>query len=101
MSSSCRRDGRSRTACSADGLRTAGSSGGTTSGQTVWCSSDEDEDIGVHASWGLAKHGAVAAVVTFHGTRMEVPVENGHYAWLVEGVPIGAINESVEIRWLP
>lgn len=74
---------------------------GTTSGQTVWSSSDDDENLGVHASWGRAKPGAVAAVVTFRGTTIEIPVENGHYVWLVEGLPIEAVDEPVEFRWLP
>jgi hypothetical protein len=72
----------------------------TTSGHTVWCSSDEDETMGFHASWGRAKAGAKAVLVTFRGTSVEIPVENDHYVWLVEHVPIEAMDEPIEFRWL-
>jgi hypothetical protein len=74
---------------------------GTTSGQTVWSSSDDDESLGVYACWGRAKPGAVAVLVTVRGATITIPVENDHYVWLIEGVPIDVMDEPVEFRWLP
>jgi hypothetical protein len=72
---------------------------GSTSGQTVWSSRDDDESLGVLGSWGRAKPGAAAAIVTFRGVTVEIPVEHDHYAWLVEGVAIEAVDEPVEFSW--
>ena len=74
---------------------------GTTSGQTVWSSRDDDDSLGLLASWGRAKPGATAAIVTFRGATVEIPVEHDHYAWLVERVPIGAMDKPVEFIWGP
>ena len=57
--------------------------------------------MGLHAAWGRAKPCATAVLVTFRGTTVEVPVENDHYAWLVDRVPIEAMDEPVAFRWLP
>ncbi len=74
---------------------------GTTSGQTVWSSRHDDDSLGLLASWGRAKPGATAAVVTFRGSTVEIPVEHDHYAWLVERVPIEAMDEAVDFVWRP
>ncbi len=74
---------------------------GTTSGQTVWSSREDDDSLGLLASWGRAKPGATAAVVTFRGFAIEIPVEHDHYAWLVERVPAEAMDEPVEFMWRP
>ena len=75
---------------------------GTTSGQTVWSSRDDDDDsLGLLASWGRAKPGPTAAVVTFRGATVEIPVQHEHYAWLVERVPVEAVDEPVEFVWRP
>jgi hypothetical protein len=74
---------------------------GTTNGQTVWSSRDDDDSLGLLASWGRAKPGATGAVVTFRGSTVEIPVEHDHYAWLVERVPIEAVDEPVEFVWRP
>ena len=74
---------------------------GTTSGQTVWSSRDDDDRLGLLASWGRAKPGARAAIVAFRGVTVEIAVEHDHYAWLVERVPIEAMDEPVDVIWRP
>ncbi len=74
---------------------------GSTSGQTIWSSRDDDDSVGLLASWGRAKPGATGAVVTFRGSTFEIPVEHGHYAWLAERVPVDAMDEPVEYVWRP
>ena len=74
---------------------------GTTAGQTVWSSYDDDEDLGLHASWGRARPKATAVLVTLRGATIEVPVQNDHYVWLVERVPVEAMDEPIDFRWLP
>jgi hypothetical protein len=74
---------------------------GMTSGQTIWSSRDEDDTVGVLASWGRAEPGATAALVTVRGSTIEIPVDNDHYVWLVERVPVEAMDEPVEFEWLP
>lgn len=57
--------------------------GSSTSGQTVWSVRDDDKDVGLMESWGRAEPGPMSALVTFRGSTVEVPVENGRYVWLV------------------
>ena len=59
--------------------------GGSGSGYTVW-SLYEEPDVGVLVSWGEADEGVTAFAVSFYGITTEVPVTNGYYVWMVEGV---------------
>ena len=70
------------------------------SGQTCWWSTSDESDVGVLASWGKAEEGATGVVVSFMGTTTRLPVTNGHWAWIVEGVPEGAVDEPADFRWL-
>ena len=51
-------------------------------------------------SW-LRRARCKGALVTFRGSTIEVPVNNGHYAWLVEHVPMEAMDAPVDFDWLP
>ncbi len=75
--------------------------GSSTSGQTIWSLRDDDNNLGLMVSWGRAQPGAAAALVTFRGSTVEIPVQNGHYVWLVERVPMEEMDEPAEFQWLP
>src|SRR3954449_9831070 len=69
----------------------------STSGRTFW-SFSEDPDVGVLICWGDVEDGETALRITFHGVTTEVPVTNGHYVWLVEGVGESEIDDPAEFE---
>jgi hypothetical protein len=75
-----------------------GSSG---DGHTIWIGNgdDDDDEVGVLTSWGDAPPSATSARVTFHGTTTEVPVGNGHWAWIVDGVREVDWDDPAEFEW--
>jgi hypothetical protein len=81
---------------SGDGWVEAGSG----SGGTSWSLLDDRSGLGVLASWGKAEPGASAVTVTFHGVTAEVPVTNGHWAWIVEGVRENEIGDPADFDWV-
>jgi hypothetical protein len=73
--------------------------GASTSGRSTW--SLIDDGVGVLVSWGESPPGEGALRVTFHGETSEVPVTNGHYVWMVEGVAEADIDDPPEFQSVP
>jgi hypothetical protein len=65
----------------------------STSGGTIWQQTEDDRQVGVLASWGVTQSGEPAFRVTFHGRATDVPVTNGYYVWMAEGVARTEVND--------
>jgi hypothetical protein len=63
------------------------------SGCTRWTLTDEATDRGVMFCWGPADPGVAAYDVRFRGRTWRVPVQNGHYAWLVPDIDEQAFDD--------
>ena len=66
------------------------------SGCTRWFLTEDATDKGVMVAWGPAESGVAVYEVGFRGRTWRVPVENGHYVWLVEGVDEQAIDDPAD-----
>ena len=73
---------------------------GSGSGGTSWSLIDDGADLGVLVSWGKAEPGASAVNVTFHGVTTEVPITNGHWVWIVEGVRENEMRDPADFDWV-
>jgi hypothetical protein len=38
--------------------------------------------------------------VTFHGETTQVPVTNGHWVWIVEGIREDEIHDPANFEWV-
>jgi len=73
---------------------------GSGSGGTSWSLIDDGTGLGVLVSWGPAEPGASAVNVTFHGETTQVPVTNGHWVWIVEGIREDEIDDPANFEWV-
>jgi len=69
------------------------------SGGTIWSGSSDEPALGTLGSWGGAPPGAKSARVTFHGVTTEIPVTNGHWAWIVNDVREDEWDDPAEFAW--
>lgn len=74
--------------------------GSSTSGLTFW-ELYEEPDLGVLIRWGRARPGEIALRITFRGITSDVPITNGHYAWITEHVRKSEIDDQAEFVSLP
>ena len=73
---------------------------GSGNGGTRWSLIDDEADLGVLVSWGPAEPGASAVKVIFHGETTQVPVTNGHWVWIVEGIREDEIHDPANFEWV-
>jgi hypothetical protein len=60
--------------------------GGSVSGQSAWTNTDGAGVVGAAMSWEKVGQDVLEVEVTFRGESKVVPVTNGYYVWMVEGV---------------
>lgn len=66
------------------------------SGLTRWTLTDEDPDRGVLFCWGPADSGAQAYDIQFRSRTFRVPIQNGHFAWLLPDVDEQAFDDPAD-----
>jgi hypothetical protein len=80
--------------------------GGSGSGRTSWSyvgdsdvDDDSEEELGVLVCWAEAEAGAKAVRITFLGQTGKVPVTNGYWIWMVDGIREAEMYDPAEFEW--